>query len=177
MERRILRVAGQAPKVRWKRNVGRKKRTVEEAVTIAREHGVQIPDDVLFVEAEPGDLKGSLKQLFAGGDMETARGPDVRERPDGYIYWVDHYHRITGKIPFRIHPEVLTGDECIVAVFQHEMSEWARLRRVFDSSDFKRMNATDYGLQVATGRAANFHDLAWDDADEAVLRMRKAKPC
>jgi hypothetical protein len=175
MERRVFRIAGQGPKVRWKRNVGRKKRTIEEAVAIARRYGVRIPHDILFVEAEPGQLRGSLNQLFAGGEMETARGPGVRERPDGYVYWEDHYHRKSGKIPFRIHPEILTGDECIVGVFQHEMSELTQIRRVFMSSPSERMNATDYGLQVAPGRKGNFHDQAWDDADEAVLRMRRAK--
>jgi hypothetical protein len=135
---------------------------------------VQIPDDVVFVEVEPGELFGSLRQLFAGGEKKTARGPDLRERPDGYICWEDHNNTLFGKIPFRIHPQVLTGDECIVAVFQHEVSESARLHQVFLSSKFKRMNATDYGLQVATGRAGNLHDHAWDDADAVVLRMREA---
>ena len=70
----------------------------------------------------------------------------------------------------------MTSDEAIVAVFQHEMFELAELREVFFASKERRMKATDYGSQVAAGRRGNFHDQAWDAADAAVLRMRKAKP-
>ena len=104
--------------------------------------------------------------------METAKGPNVYPRTDGYVYWSGHYNR-RGKIVFYIHPEILTGDECIVAVFQHEMFELAEFREVFMRSRLKRMNATDYGLQASPGFAGNFHDQAWDSADEFVLRTRR----
>jgi hypothetical protein len=35
------------------------------------------------------------------------------------------------------------------------------------------MDATVYGLQTSAGRAANFHDQAWDEADTIILRMRR----
>ncbi len=82
---------------------------------------MQIPVDVVFFEAEPGELEGSWDDLFTSRGMETARGPALREHPDGYIHWHDHYN-ISGKIPFLIHPEVLTSDEAIVAVFQLKCS-------------------------------------------------------
>jgi hypothetical protein len=126
----------------------------------------------VFFEAEPGHLKGSLARMAAEG-METAMGPGVVEQLDGYVYWREHYNRF-GKIPFQIHPDVLTSDEAIVAVFAHEMSELSQLREVFISSK-GRMDAMDYAAQVATDRLGNFHDKAWDKADEAVLSMRKAK--
>jgi hypothetical protein len=47
--------------VRWKKNKGGRKRTVEEAVDIAKRNGVEIPEDVEFFEADPGDLKGTLR--------------------------------------------------------------------------------------------------------------------
>ncbi len=147
---------------------------MRKAEAIARKHGVQIPDDVVFFGAEPGELEGSWQDLFTRWGMETARGPALVEHPDGYMYWNDHYNAF-GKIPFRVHPEVLMSDEAIVAVFQHEMFELSELRRVFFSSDKRRMSATDYGLQVAPGYRNNFHDQAWDAADAAVLRMRKDK--
>jgi len=125
-------MAGQGPSVRWRRNKAGTKRTIEEAGAIARKHGVQIPDDVVFFEAEPGEVEGSWKDLFTPRGMETARGPAMPEHPDGYIYWDDHYN-IADRIPFLIH------------------------------------------LQVAAGHRGNFHDQAWDAADDAVLRMRKAK--
>jgi hypothetical protein len=174
MGKRIYRIAGQAPKVRWKRNARRKKRTIKKAVAIAVHWGVHIPDDVAFVEADPAELRGSLKELIAGGEMETARGPEMSERRDGYVYWHDHYN-IFGKILFRIHPEVLTSDEGIVGVIEHEMYELRQFREVFELNRRRRMNGADYGRQVSPGRRGNFHDQAWDAADEAVLRMRKAK--
>src|SRR5260370_42468477 len=97
--------------------------------------------------------------------METAKGPAMYEHSDGYVYWQDHYN-IFGKIPFLIHPDIFSSDKAIVAVFQHEMFELAKLEQVFFSSTKRRMSATDYGLQVATNRSGNFHDQAWDAADK-----------
>jgi hypothetical protein len=143
-------------------------------VAIAKKHGVAIPADVVFFQSEPGDLEGAWEDLFTDRGMETARGPVVFEHPDGYVYWQDHYNRF-GKIPFLVHPDVLSSDEAIVAVFQHEMFELSRLREVFLSSAECQMTATDYGLQVATNRPGNFHDQAWEAADEIVLQMRRGK--
>ena len=70
------------------------------------------------------------------------------------------------------HPEVLTSDEAIVAVFRHEMFELSLMREVFGESADGSMDGADYGIQTSVGRPGNFHDLAWDEADEIVLRMR-----
>ena len=174
LARRASRIAGQEPKVEWRRNSQRVKRTIRQAVVIAKKHGVAIPADVVFFQAEPGDLEGAWEDLFPDRGMETARGPVVFEHPDGYVYWQDHYNRF-GKIPFLVHPDVLSSDEAIVAVFEHEMFELSRLREVFLSSAECRMTATDYGLQVATNRPGNFHDQAWEAADEIFLQMRRGK--
>jgi hypothetical protein len=69
----------------------------------------------------------------------------------------------------------LMSDEAIVAVFQHEMHELSLLRRVFTVSENRSMVATDYGIQVSTGRPDNFHDQAWNEADKLVLRMRRTR--
>jgi hypothetical protein len=61
--------------VRWKKNKGGQKRTIEEAVEIAKRNGVEIPDDVEFFEADPGDLKGSLRGLFRVIDLKRQEGP------------------------------------------------------------------------------------------------------
>jgi hypothetical protein len=169
---RALRIGGQGPKLRWKRNQGGLKRTIEEAVAIARRHGVEIPEDVEFFEAEPGELEGSLKGYFAGQRFETARGPRVTEHEDGRIYWRNHYNK-DGKVPFRIHPDVLTSDEAIIAVLRHEMHELSLLRGVFMQSKTRSMSGTDYALQTTEGRPANFHEQAWDEADKIILRMRR----
>ncbi len=142
-------------KLRWKKNRGGLKRTIEEALAIARSNGVEVPEDVEFFEAEPGELEGSRKGFFAGQRFETARGPRVKEHEDGRIYWQDHYNK-DGKVPFRIHPDVLTSDEAVIAVFQHEMHELSLLREVFIRSKTGSMNGTDYGLQTAEGRPRTF---------------------
>jgi hypothetical protein len=170
--RRLFRIGGQSPRVRWKKNKGGQKRTIEEAVEIAKKNGVEIPEDVVFFEADPVVLEGSIKGLFSGKRFETARGPILRPRGDGRIYLEDHYNK-DGKIPFRVHPDVLTSDEAIVAVFQHEMYELSLIREVFIQSVSGGMDGSDYGIQTSVGRPGNFHDLAWDEADGAVLRMRR----
>ena len=166
------RIAGQAPRLKWKRNRGRKKRTLEEALALAEANGIEIPHDVEFIEAEKGDLKGSLADLLRGGEMQTARGPWIEEHADGYVYWKDHYNK-SGRIPFRVHADIFTSDEGIIAVFTHEVFELEQFRAVFMASKMKRMNAADYGIQCSPGYPGNFHDLAWDAADEAVRRMRE----
>jgi hypothetical protein len=173
--RKSVRIAGQRPNVAWTLNPGREKRSIEEAVRIARKQGVRIPRDVEFFEADPGDLQGTLQDLLDGDEMETASGPSVTEDPDGTLSWAFHYNRF-GRIPIRIHPDILTSDEAIVAVLTHELYEIQQLRRVFRNSPDGRMNASDYRLQVAPGRLGNFHDRAWDAADAVVLRMRKDRP-
>jgi hypothetical protein len=167
------RIGGQAPKVRWKRNKGGLKRTIEEAAEIASKYGVEIPKDVIFHAAEPGELQGNIRELLFGIPFESAKGPEVAEHADGRIHWQDHYNK-DGKIPFQINPEVLISDEAIVSVFHHEMYELSMLRHVFMLSPDQSMSATDYGIQVSTGRPGNFHDQAWSEADKIVLRMRKS---
>jgi hypothetical protein len=169
--RGILRIRGQGPRIKWETNKGGLKRTIEEAVSIARRNGVEIPEDVEFFEAERGQLRGSLRAFLAGKRFETARGPDVDARDDGRIYLQDHYNKY-GRIPFRVHPDVLASDEAIVAVFQHEMHELSLMREAFRRSRNGSMNGFDYGIQTSVGRPGNFHDLAWDEADKVVLRMR-----
>jgi hypothetical protein len=171
--RRHFQIRGHAPTVQWKQNKDTLVRSIQEAIAIAQTYGVEIPEDVTFFVAEPGELKGTLRGLFSGQDFESAKGPTVTEHKDGRIHWQDHFNRYK-KIPFQIHPDVLTSDEAIAAVFRHEMHELSLLRSVFMLSENKTMDATDYGIQVSAWRAGNFHDQAWSEADKLVLLMRRA---
>jgi hypothetical protein len=148
------------------------KRTIEEAVEIAKRNGVGIPKDVEFFEADPGELKGSLRGPFAGQRFETARGPDVSPRKDGRIYLAEHYNK-DERIPFQVHPDILTSDEAIVAVLQHETYELSLMREVFVQFASRSLNWADYGIQTSAGRPGNFHDLAWGEADRIVRQMRR----
>jgi hypothetical protein len=167
----------QRPTIRppWKMNVGRKRRGIEEAVAIAKANGVQIPNDVEFFEDEDDELIGSLKEFLAGGQMDTARGPDAYSINEDYVYWDGHYNERTGKIPFRVHPDILASDEAIVGTFEHEMYELAKLRAVFVGCKRWRMGIADYASYVQPGIPGNLHCQAWDAADRAVQRMREAK--
>jgi hypothetical protein len=72
-------VAGQYPKREWRDNPDGQIRTIEEAVEIAKKHGVMIPDDITFHVDESGELHKDL----------TARGPRV-DKPSGErVYWSD----------------------------------------------------------------------------------------
>ncbi len=168
----MLRIGGQGPKLRWKKNQSGLKRTIEEAVEIAKQNGVEIPEDVVFFEADLGELKGSLRGFFSGQRWETARGPMAPLHDDGRIYWEDHFNK-DGRIPFQVHSDVLTSDEAIVAVFQHEMYELSLIREVFIELVGGSMDGSDYGIQTAAGRPGNFHDQAWDEADKIVRQMRR----
>jgi hypothetical protein len=175
MARRVFCIAGFGPGLRWKRNVGRKRRTIAEALAIAQQNGVQIPDDVEFFEAQPAELKGSWKEWFDDGKKwETARGPRVKERRDGYVYWNDHYDPQTKTIRFWVHPDILTSDEGIVAVLTHEVYELSEIREACMYNRW-RMEAYDYAHQVADNQKGNFHYEAWEVADKAVEQMREAK--
>ena len=175
MAPQVFCITGFQPGLKWKRNVGRKKRTIAEAVTIAQQNGVQIPDYVEFLEAQPGELKGSWKEWFDDGkEWETARGPRVTERRDRYVYWIDHYDPQTKMIWFLVHPDILTSDEGIVAVMTHELYELSEIREACMYNRW-RMEAYDYAYQVADNEKGNFHYEAWEVADKAVQQMRETK--
>lgn len=174
MQKRVFRIAGRAPKVKWKRNTGRKRRTIQEAIAIAKDNGVSIPDDFDFRVADRGELRGTLKELLDGGEMDTAMAPSVTQHEDGYVYWRDHYDERVGTILIHIHPDIFLSDEAIVGTFAHEMYELAEFREVFENSPKRRMYAADYGKQCSADYEDNtFHSDAWSYADKLVLKMRE----
>src|SRR5437667_3284782 len=111
-------IAGQRPRMDWRPNQDGQARTIDQAVAIAKANGVRIPDDVAFFVADEGDL---------GADT-TARGPRIDKLAGSIVLWSDLVHDRTGKVPFRIRPDILKSDEAIVAVFGHEMYELEKLR-------------------------------------------------
>src|SRR5271167_1333557 len=97
-------IAGQSPRITWRENPGGKKRTIEEAKEIARQHGVRIADDVDFFEDEDGELPENM----------TARGPKVTKPAGAIVRWSDLVNTLTGKVPFLVRPDILKSDEAIV---------------------------------------------------------------
>lgn len=151
-------ISGQYPRHQWRPNPAGQTRTIEEAVAIARRFGVHIPDDVDFFVDELGDLD----------ERTTARGPLVSKIAGEIVTWPDLVHDITGKVPFRIRPDILSSDEAIVAVLAHEMYELERLRPLLR----RGISIEEFGGHTTPGNPGNLHDQAWDLADVLVDRMR-----
>ena len=156
-------IEGQSPRQRWAPNLSGRRYTIEEAVEVARSHGVVIPDDVAFFEDEFGEL----------GSDTTARGPKITKPSGAPVEWTDFVHDRTGKVPFLIRSDILLSDEAIVAVFTHELYELQNIRRMLHHG---RKTIEDFIAHVTPGARGNLHDRAWDEADEAVLRMRGVNP-
>ncbi len=146
------------------------RRSIDEVRNVVADY-VRIPEDVEFFEAEPEELAGTMEDLAAGREMETARIAGVTEDAEGWVHWRDHYNRF-GKIPILINPDVLRSDEAIVAVVVHEMYELEELRRMFASRRRQIMRGDDYLAHVRPGNRGNLHDKAWEMADDAVRKMR-----
>jgi hypothetical protein len=154
--------AGQSPRMKWRPNRDDEPRTIEEALEIARRHGVVIPEDVHIAIDRIGDL---------GADV-TARGPRV-DKPEGSIvYWSDMVHDKTGKVPFRIRPDILESDEAIVAVIAHEMYELEQMRPLLLEG---KTTIGEFIAETCPGNPGNFHDEAWEVADRLVERMRQGE--
>jgi hypothetical protein len=155
-------LAGQSPKMKWKENPGRKKRTIEEAKEIARRNGVSIPDDVEFFEDEGNVLP----------DNVTARGPEVTKPSGSTVLWSDLLNGLTDQVPFLLNSSILTSDEAIVAVLGHEMFELEALR------DFLIEGQTfieSFIGHTSPNNPGNLHDQAWDYSDKLVKKMRRRK--
>ena len=152
-------IAGQRPTRTWKNNPNDETRTIEEAVLIAKQHGVVIPDEVVFFVDECEELHADF----------LARGPEVSKLPRERVYWSDLVHNRTKKIPFRIWSGILSSDEAIVAVFAHEMHELITLRPFLKAGG---LLVEDMILHTEPGRLRNLHDEAWDVADQKVDHMR-----
>ncbi len=152
-------ISGQSPGHQWQRNAGGETRTIEEAIAIAKRFGVKIPADVDFFVDEWGEL---------GGDI-TARGPQVTKPAGALVSWSDLVHDLTGKVPFRIRPDILESDDAIVAVFAHEMFELEKLRPLLQEG---ATSIDQFIEHTRPGNPGNYHDAAWEAADVLVERMR-----
>jgi hypothetical protein len=155
-------IAGQSPSLQWRDNPAGQTRTIEEAIAIARDSGVDIPKDVSFWVDELGDL----------GPDRTACGPRVDKADEAIVYWADLVHDRTGNVPFRLWEGILKSDEAIVAVLGHEMYELERLRPLLKSG---KTTIGEFIAMTCPGNPGNLHDRAWEFADRLVAQMREAR--
>ncbi|WP_437597398.1 SpvB/TcaC N-terminal domain-containing protein [Sorangium sp. So ce590] len=139
-------------------------RTVEEAIELARSHGVDIPDDIA--------IKVTSTAVPEGADASYLVLKEVR--PGQSFTWESLQNRF-GQVAVRIRPEVLESDEHAVAVLAHEMHELNSLRSLFEEAADGRISAQRLGQLINPGIKGNLHDQAWDVADKTVQAMRQKR--
>jgi hypothetical protein len=157
--------AARGPAFEWRQNAGGQVRTVAEAVAIARQHGVEIGDDIFIGVADdfvPPGAYASYGQLGS------------HFRPGDEVLWTDLLNR-RGKVPVRLHSSVLKSDEAIVAVLAHEMYELNRLRQIFIDND-GGITAGQLHRLVAEGYPTNLHARAWDESNRLIAMLRDQAP-
>jgi hypothetical protein len=162
-----LKIAGYAhsPSLKWLPNPGGEVRTVDEAVDLARAHGVEIPGDIKFwsVRQEMLPEKTWATYLTLGDRFQAG----------DFIEWEVFYNKFE-QIPVRLSADVLRSDEAIVAVISHEMHELNELRKLFEANG-GRLRADHLHRAITPGKPGNLHFQAWDVADALVLKMRTGR--
>lgn len=162
----VVSVAGYAqhPKLYpWLKNPDGAVRSVDEALEIARAHGVEIPDDILVRKVKGKMLPDNTYALYF-----ARRGKDAKQM----IRWDEFLDKDLDELVVRVSDSVFESDEAIVAVMAHEMHELNELRRIFEESGGAISMQRLHNL-INPGIAKNLHDQAWDVADKLVLAMRK----
>lgn len=139
-------------------------RTLEEALAIARRHGIEIPEDLRFQVFDEFVYEGAYA-TYAAGLMVGPSGENLVE-------WKEFYSP-AGVIPVNVRTDVLMSDEAILAVFAHEAYELNALRKLFAESG-GRMTASRLNelIRADVSVPGNLHDLAVADGDRRVLLMR-----
>jgi hypothetical protein len=155
----------QGPRLQWAKNPDGAVRTVDEAMEIARKHGVEIPDDILVRKISGKFMR---KDTYAQYLYRTGQDPHKT------ITWEEFYDRDLDHLLVRIEESVFHSDEAIVAIIGHEMHELNHLRRLFKASGgtmtYRRLH-----YLINPGIKGNLHDQAWEVADQLVETMRKRK--
>lgn len=145
----------------YRPNAGGITRTADEAVDLARRHGIEIDDDVRigFID--------DWRRLDADAEYAQLGG---RFRLDDLIEWDDLLHDRTGMLPVRFNSALLQSDEALLAHIAHEMHEVNALRAIF--AERGAITARELRSLIGSGVRGNLHDQAWDVADAMVRRLR-----
>lgn len=150
---------GHTPRINWNPNADATIRSVDEAVEIARAHGVAIPECAAFFVDELGSL-----------DVHTtACGPKVTKAAGGIVVLADLLNKF-GQVPFIIRRDILESDEAIVAVIAHEMHEFNELLPLLRQG---QLTIEQFGGHTSPTNSGNLHYEAWDIADKLVEEMRR----
>jgi hypothetical protein len=143
-------------------------RTRDEAISLARAHGIDIPDDINI------QFMSNWKRTDADAEYFDVGS---RYKPDDWIEWDDFMvdrGNYAGTVPVRINQGILNSDEAILANISHEMHELNSLKTLFDQrgalqvKEIARLvNTRDRG-----GMPGNLHEQAWDVSDGLILKIR-----
>lgn len=158
-----VRGLAQRPHLKWTKNADGSVRSIDQAIEIARQNGVEIEDDILLRKVSGKFLP---EQTYA--EYFRARLND----PSQSIRWNDFFSKELDLLLVRVEQSVFESDEAIVAVLGHEMHELNSLRRLFEQSG-GTMTYRQLHYLISPGIKGNLHDQAWDIADQLVLAMRQ----
>ena len=144
----------------WRRNVGGR-RSVAEAINLARAWGILVEEDVRVAVGQPAD--DWLNSLGADVDASYAAFTSNRSYTwEGLL--------IRGKIVVKLRSGVLDSDEGILDVLGHEMHEINSLRGMFDQRG--QIPGSELIRLTEVGRSGNLHDQAWHVGARVVGRFR-----
>jgi hypothetical protein len=160
-----IRGYAQGPRLKWTKNPDGAVRTADQAIEIARNNGVEIPDDILLRK-----ISGKFLPDNTYAEYFRVRATDSSK----VIRWDDFYNKDLDQLLVRVEQSIFESDEAIVAILGHEMHELNNLRRLFEegggSMTYRRLH-----YLINPGIKGNLHDQAWDVADKLVAEMRKAR--
>ena len=136
-------------------------RSIEDATAFARQHGIQIPEEVDLIPVPDEMVKGAFAEYATLGEMSGTEQVTLSTLK----------HNLTGRIPVRIQQGVLASDEAILAVFGHEMHEINALRTIL-----QERGAIPAGelFNLINGQSGRLHLDAVAVGDKLVLQLRGA---
>jgi hypothetical protein len=112
--------------LKWTKNADGAVRSIDQAIEIARQNGVEIEDDILLRK-----VSGKFLPEQTHAEYFRARLSD----PSQSVRWNDFFSKELDLLLVRVEQSVFESDEAIVAVLGHEMHELNSLRRLFEQSD------------------------------------------
>jgi hypothetical protein len=139
---------------------GTPQRTLEEALRIARDHGVDLNDDEFTFTLSPFPLQSGAGAQYLSLDAPSAH----------FIVECGRLLNDDGKVHVTVCPTILVSDEEIVHVLAHEVYEATALLAEFDRNHGSLR--ADVVASLVRPPLGTLHCDAWDYADDMLRRFR-----
>ena len=140
--------------------VGTPRRTLDEALRIARDHGVEIDDDEFTFTLSPFPLGPGVGAQYLSFDAPSAH----------FMVECRRLLNNDGKVHVTVCPTILVSDEEIVHVLAHEVYESRALLAEFDRN--RGSLRADVVASLVRPPLGTLHCDAWDYADDMLRRFR-----